>query len=99
MNKAELIDEVSKAAGVSKTQVEAVLNAAGAVATDALWGGDDVPLPGLGKLTVTQRAARIGRNPATGEALSIPARKAVTFGAAKALKDALNPVMVKKGKK
>lgn len=57
-------------------------------------------LPGLGKLVLVQRKARMGRNPATGEAIKIPAKKVVKFRVAKACKDAvLGGGKVKKGKK
>ena len=54
---------------------------------------------GLGKLKFTTRAARTGRNPATGESIEIPAKNAVKFSVAKALSDALNPAPKKKAKK
>jgi len=100
MNKAQLIEAVSKnsTAEPGKAIVEAVLDGLGTVATTALKAGDEVTLPGIGKLSVTQRAARDGRNPATGEAIKIAARKAPKFSAAKALKDAVN-APAKKGKK
>lgn len=56
----------------------------------ALQGGDKVPLVGFGTFAVSERAARSGRNPQTGEPVEIPARKAVTFKAGSALKEAVN---------
>ena len=105
MQQAQLIEAVSShsvefySAGISKTIVKAVLDSLGDIATAELVKGGEITVPGLGKLSVTQRAARTGRNPATGDEIRIPAKKAVKFGAAKALKDALNPVPAKKGKK
>jgi DNA-binding protein HU-beta len=90
MNKTELIAKVAESAETSKTAAESVLDALEEVVTAALAAGDDVTLPGLGKLSTTTRAAREGRNPATGEPIKIAARRAPKFGAAKALKDALN---------
>jgi len=81
--KAELQDAISAA------DIDKVLHAAGAVALAKLKAGDDVPLPGLGSLKVVKRAARMGRNPKTGAALEIPAKKAPKFTPGKALKDAL----------
>lgn len=95
MNKSELITKVAAAAETSKTTAEDVINALGDVATATLAAGDEVTLPGLGKLSATTRAAREGRNPATGDAITIPARRAPKFGAAKALKDALNAAPAK----
>ncbi|OHD24115.1 MAG: dipicolinate synthase [Spirochaetes bacterium GWB1_59_5] len=95
MTKQELVDAIkSKAtshhdAGVSKVVIEAVLNSFGDVVTGQLRNGGEVTLPGLGKLTVKARAARTGRNPATGEELKIAAKNVPHFSAAKALKDAV----------
>lgn len=93
MNQAELIDEVtarvSMETGISKTTAKRVLDALGEVVKDELAKGNEVPLPGLGKLTVDKRAARRGRNPSTGEKIDIPAKRVPKFTAAKALKDAV----------
>jgi DNA-binding protein HU-beta len=90
MNKAELIDKVSAAAELNKASaaraVEAVLDSIAAT----LKGGDQVTLSGFGTFSVTTRAARTGRNPRTGEAISIPASKNPKFKAGKGLKDAVN---------
>lgn len=93
MNQAQLIDAIAAHPGnqgVSKTSIKFVLDTAAAVSQTALKAGDEVTLPGLGKLTVKQKAARTGRNPATGEEIDIPAKNAPHFSAAKALKDAVN---------
>jgi len=75
---------------ISKSHVAAVLERLGEVATLGLKQGFDVPLPGLGKLKPSERAARTGRNPATGLAMEIPAKRLVKFSEAKALSDSLN---------
>lgn len=75
---------------ISKSHVAAVLERLGEVATRGLKRGFDVSLPGLGKLKPTERAARSGRNPATGLPLEIPAKRLVKFSEAKALSDSLN---------
>lgn len=89
MNKAELINAVAAAAEVSKKDAEAVLTATLDAITDALKEGDKVQLVGFGSFEVKERAARIGRNPKTKEAIEIPASKAPVFKPSKALKDIL----------
>ena len=90
MNQTELIAKVAAVSGIKRNDVEHVLKTAADVVTATLAEGEAVPLPGLGKLHVKAKAAREGRNPKTGEPVSIPARKAPAFSAAKALKDAIN---------
>ena len=90
MNQTELIAKVAAVSGIKRNDVEHVLKTAADVITATLAEGEAVPLPGLGKLHVKAKAAREGRNPKTGEPVSIPARKAPAFSAAKALKDAIN---------
>jgi DNA-binding protein HU-beta len=89
MNQSELVITTAQVSGVSKKEVEHVLKTAGDVIAAHLAEGGEVPLPGLGKLSVKARAAREGRNPATGEALQIAAKKVPHFSPAKALKDAV----------
>ena len=89
MNKSELILKTAQISGVSRKDVEKVLEAAVTVITAQLAEGGEATLPGLGKLSVTVRAARNGRNPANGETMHLPAKKVPHFGAAKALKDAV----------
>ena len=90
MNKAELISRMAEVEGTTKKaageQVDAIL----AVITEALANGDEVSLTGFGKFSVTERAAREGRNPQTGEAIQIAASKSPKFKAGKALKDMIN---------
>ncbi len=89
MNKAELIDVVAKATKNSKTSVEENLNAIVAAVQASLAKGDDVQLIGFGTFAVQARAARIGRNPATGKELKIPAKKVVKFKVGSKLKEAV----------
>lgn len=89
MNQSELIAKVAAISGESRKAVEAVLKTTSTVIRSTLQEGAEVPLPGLGTLSVTQRAARTGRNPKTGESLQVPAKKVPHFAAAKALKDAV----------
>lgn len=90
MNKAELIDTVASKAGLSKTDAANAVDAVFGSITNSLSNGNSVTLVGFGTFAVTDRAARTGRNPRTGEAITIPASKSSKFKAGKALKDALN---------
>ena len=90
MNKTELIAAVADKAGLTKVDASKALDAITDSITSALKTGDTVTLIGFGTFKVTARAARTGRNPRTGEELSIAARKAPAFTAGKALKDAVN---------
>lgn len=90
MNQAQLITNIASGTGESKATVENVLKELGAEVRNALIAGDEVTLPGLGKLSVNKKAARKGRNPSTGAEITIPAKNSPKFTAAKALKDALN---------
>ncbi|WP_441280656.1 HU family DNA-binding protein [Tardiphaga sp. 862_B3_N1_1] len=88
MSKSELINAIAGDSGESLAAVGRVLDSLAKRVGQSLKDGDnDVTIPGIGKLTVKPRAARNGRNPQTGEAMAIPASKAVTFKAVKALKD------------
>lgn len=90
MNKTELIAAVAEAAEVSKKDSEKVLKAFVDVVTEELKKGEKVQLVGFGTFEVTERAAREGRNPRTGETMTIAASKAPKFKAGKALKDLVN---------
>ncbi len=90
MTKSEFVDQVSDRAGLSKKDageaVEAVLN----TIEDALKRGSDVTFSGFGKFSVSQRSAREGRNPATGERIHIAASRVPKFSAGASLKKAVN---------
>lgn len=90
MNKQELIDNVAEEAGINKAEAGRALDAVLDSITDALSGGKTVTLVGFGTFSVKARAARMGRNPRTGEAMKIKASKAPAFKAGKSLKDAVN---------
>lgn len=90
MNKSELIDAVAKQAGLTKVDAGKAIDAVTGSITKALKKGDTVTLIGFGTFKVSKRAARTGRNPQTGKAINIAARKAPGFSAGKALKDAVN---------
>ncbi|QHH96718.1 HU family DNA-binding protein [Acinetobacter dispersus] len=90
MNKSELISHIAAAAGISKTQATAALQAVETGVIDTLANGGQVALTGFGTFSVKERAARTGRNPKTGEELQIKASKVPSFKAGKGLKDAVN---------
>jgi nucleoid DNA-binding protein len=77
ITKPELVTGIINQTGVSKLTIITVLSALESAAKNALQAGNAVTIPGLVKLTPKDRAARIGRNPATGESLSIPAKRVV----------------------
>ena len=90
MNKAELITAMAAKADLSKKDVEATLKAFIDVVTEELKKGEKIQLVGFGTFETSERAAREGRNPQTGEPMPIAASKAPKFKAGKALKDAIN---------
>ena len=89
MNKVELIGAVASKSEISKKDVEKALTAFTNVVADVLVDGDKVAITGFGTFEVVERAERQGRNPATGEAMTIAASKSPKFKAGKALKDAV----------
>ena len=90
MNKTQLIDAVVAKADLKKKDAEAAVNAITAAIAEALKAGDKVQLVGFGTFEVKERAAREGRNPKTGEKITIAASKHPAFTACKALKDSIN---------
>ncbi|MCD7737961.1 MAG: HU family DNA-binding protein [Lachnospiraceae bacterium] len=90
MNKKELVSAVAEASGVSKKDTEAVISAFTEVVGDAMKSGDKVQLVGFGTFEVSRRAARVGRNPATGETMQIEASSVPKFKAGNALKEKVN---------
>ena len=89
MNKTEFIAAVAEKAEISKKDSEKALKAFVDVVAEQLKAGDKVQLVGFGTFEVSERAAREGRNPQTGETMTIAACKAPKFKAGKALKDAI----------
>ena len=90
MNKTELIAAIAEKAGLSKKDAEAAVKAFTQVIEEELKKGEKVTMVGFGTFEVSERAARSGRNPRTGETMKIKASKAPKFKAGKALKDAIN---------
>ena len=87
--KAQIVAAVAEKAGISKKQAAAALDAYVAIAYAGAKLKTGIVLPGLGKLILKQQKARMGRNPATGAAIKIAAKKVVKFRVAKAAKDAI----------
>ena len=90
MNKTQLIEAVAAANNLKKKDAEAAVNATFDAITAALAAGDKVQLVGFGTFEVKERAERTGRNPKTGETITIAAAKYPAFTAGKALKDSVN---------
>lgn len=90
MTKSDLIAAIAAQGDMSKTDAARALEAVTAAIGTALADGLDVSLPGFGSFSVAERAERQGRNPKTGETITIPAGRAVKFEAAGALKNAVN---------
>lgn len=90
MNKTELVVAVAEQADISKKDAEKVLKAFVDVVTEEMKKGEKVQLVGFGTFEVSERAAREGRNPQTGETVKIAARVVPGFKAGSKLKDALN---------
>ena len=89
MNKGQLIEAVANDANLTKAQAQAALDALVGTVKRTLRGGDKVTLVGFGTFSASTRAARMGRNPQTGQPIHIPARRVAKFSAGKALKDAI----------
>ena len=90
MNKAELVEAIAKKTTSTKASVETTLDALMETVTAALGKGDSVALIGFGTFSVSKRAARKGRNPATGAEIKIPASKVAKFSSGAKLKKAVN---------
>jgi DNA-binding protein HU-beta len=90
VNKNDLVALVADSAGLSKLDATKVVDAVFDGIIDSLKKGDEVRLVGFGTFAVAERAASEGRNPRTGDKITIPASKQPKFKAGKSLKDALN---------
>lgn len=90
MNKAELIEFVGNKTNLTKADATEAVETVFQGIQETLKNGDSVTLVGFGTFSVSDRASRTGRNPRTGEVITIPASKSPKFKAGKALKDALN---------
>ncbi|MEZ4986794.1 MAG: HU family DNA-binding protein [Saprospiraceae bacterium] len=90
MNKGDLINKIADTAGITKGQAEDALNAVMDGITSALKSDDAVTLVGFGTFSVSKRPARSGRNPQTGETITIAAKNQAKFKPGKKLSDAIN---------
>ncbi len=90
MNKSDLIGKIAEDAGITKAQAQAALNSFTSATTGALKTGDKVILVGFGTFSVSNRAARTGRNPQTGKEIKIAAKNVVRFKAGSELSDKVN---------
>ena len=89
MNKGEFISAISEKSGVDKKNTLAVFDAMTKVVCDTLAEGDKIAIAGFGKFETRQRAARTGRNPQTGAAVQIPAKRVPAFKPSSVLKNAV----------
>lgn len=90
MNKTELINQIAESAGISKKAAGDALQGFMVAVTETMKKGDKLTLIGFGTFSVTERAARDGRNPQTGKKIKIPAKKVVKFKAGTKLSEAVN---------
>jgi DNA-binding protein HU-beta len=90
VNISELADKVAAEHSLPKSKAKQVLESVFAALAEAVAKGDEVTVPGFGKFKASERAAREGRNPATGEVIQIAASRRPTFAPAKPLRDRLN---------
>ncbi len=91
MTKSQFVSLLADKAEINKKQADEILGIIAKTAVDETKKNGQFVLPGLGKLVKSQRKARMGRNPQTGEAIKIPAKTVVKFRVAKACKDAVVP--------
>ncbi len=89
MTKAQLVEKLAEAGGVTKKEAAAVLEGLVAAVVKSVKKGDPVKIPNLGTFRKVHSKARVGRNPQTGEAVKIPARKKVRFTVAKSFKESI----------
>ncbi len=90
MNKADLVDKITKDSGMTKVEVTKVINSFIDAVKDALKNGDKVTLVGFGTFKIVERKERKGRNPKTGKTITIKAKKVPRFVPGKALKETVN---------
>jgi len=90
MNKGDLVETLAKETGLTSAKAGDTLNALIGIVTKAVTKGETVQITGFGSFSFSKRAARKGRNPATGEAIKIAASKAVRFSVGQTFKDTVN---------
>ena len=90
MNKKDIIEAIHARVGFSKRETGAIVDKALELLKTALAEGDSVMISAFGKFSVRERKTRKGRNPKTGETITLPARKVVTFKVSRVLKEQIN---------
>ncbi len=90
MNRTELCARIAARSSLSRADAATAVDAVVSAIADALQRGEAVSIPGFGKFTTRHRAARLGRSPRTGEAVSIPARTVPAFKPGKTLRDRID---------
>ena len=95
MNTAELTERIATEHGLTKEHARKIIDNVFAAITETAIRGEDIALTGFGRFKVTERAERQGRNPATGEPITIAAAKKLSFAPAKPVHDALNATAAK----
>lgn len=88
LNKKEIVARLAETHGLTKAKAEEVVGFTSQLIIEQLSKGEDLVLPGVGRFSIKERAARTGRNPQTGAEMKIPAAKLVKFSPAKPLRDA-----------
>ncbi len=96
MTQAQIVESLANKCDITKKVAGSMIATLAATAIGEVKKNGVFVLPGLGRLVRVERKARMGRNPATGETISIPAKKVVKFRVAKAAKDAIVPVKARK---
>ena len=90
MTKADIVEKIHTNTGLSKKDSAAMMEAVFAIMRESLEAGETIKISGFGSFEVNQKDARRGRNPQTGEAITIEARKVLTFKPSNVLRDAIN---------
>lgn len=90
MTKTDLVEKLQASIGLSRKDAAAMLESVFAIMKESLEAGETIKISGFGSFVVSQKAARRGRNPQTGEAITIEARKVLTFKPGSVLRDAIN---------
>ena len=98
MKKSDLVEAIASKAGVGKGQAQEIIEDVFELIADGLASGEKIDLRGFGTFSVRESAARTGRNPQTGEAIQIPARRVPGFKAGKELRDRVNTTHGKKAR-
>jgi len=90
MNKKDIVEDIQATVGFPKRETAQIVDKALEIMKSTLVGGDSVMISGFGKFSVHQKRARKGRNPKTGETMTLPERKVVTFKVSRKLKERVN---------